>query len=111
MKRNYWSEDEDNILRQHFPSRGLAGCWELIPTRTAGAMSIRASKLGLSSSARIHNNGSEQYKERIGFLSSRPRHIRGEAFSDEWFRSCNVAFVASMREHHPERERANSEDI
>lgn len=35
----------------------------------------------------------------------RPEHCRKFAqFSDEWFDACGAAFLAAMREHHPEKE-------
>ena len=114
MKRQPWAEDEDAILYAHYAELGLRGCAELIPNRSAGAISIRASLLGLSSFLTKHNRGgrrkrgygSDSYKEFVNMLRSRPLHVKGTAFSDDWFESCNAAFITAMREHYPEREKA-----
>ena len=41
-----WSEAEDNLLRQHYPSMGKA-CYKLIPGRTEAATYSKAFKLSI----------------------------------------------------------------
>jgi hypothetical protein len=109
-----WTEDEDAILIENYPELGLRVCAELIPGRSRGAVSIRASILGLKSPLTDHShggrrkggNGSEAYKEATVFcLALRPKFLNGlSAFSDEANKASNDAFVAAMREHHPHLE-------
>lgn len=36
------------------------------------------------------------FTNRIGDVALRPRHVRGEVGSDEWFESCDVAFQCAI---------------
>jgi hypothetical protein len=108
-----WTEAEDAILLENYSVIGLRATGRLIPWRTKGAVSIRASNLGLRSPLTDHRNGgrkggygSESYKESMAVcLELRPRFLHGlTAFSDEANMASNDAFVAAMREHHPHLE-------
>lgn len=46
-KEDGWSDEEDAILREHFPSIGAPGVAKLLPHRTPMAIRTRASKKGI----------------------------------------------------------------
>ncbi len=54
----YWTEEEDQILRDHYPSKGFAYCADKLPNRTKSAIYGRADALG------IKRNGQQQRKSR-----------------------------------------------
>jgi hypothetical protein len=45
--KRYWTEAEDAVVRQHYPTGGAAACLPGLPNRGIGAVYQRAGKLGL----------------------------------------------------------------
>jgi hypothetical protein len=99
-----WTPAEDQILRADYSRLGLAGC--PISGRSRGAVQQRASELGLASS--LNRAAEREYDHACNELKAiRPGHLAGtnvRPFTDEWFASCNSAFVDRMRAVHPEKE-------
>jgi hypothetical protein len=54
----YWTEDENDILREHYSSKGLAYCASKLPARGKSSIYGQANKLGLK------RNGMQQKKSR-----------------------------------------------
>lgn len=54
----FWTEEEDQILRDHYPSKGFAYCANLLPNRTKSSIYAQAHNLGLK------RNGQQQRKSR-----------------------------------------------
>jgi len=48
MEHRRWTEDEDNLIREHYLEMGIA-CWRLIPDRMPHQVQRRASTLGVKS--------------------------------------------------------------
>jgi hypothetical protein len=43
-RHNGWSEEEDALLREHYPFVGAPGCTKLLPHRSALAIRVRATR-------------------------------------------------------------------
>lgn len=42
-----WSDEENEIIRKHYPDRGYRNMNDLLPDRTHAAIQLQASKLGV----------------------------------------------------------------
>lgn len=47
MGQGAWTEEDDAVLADCYPSKGAAGCKEFLPNRSRSAIQNRASRLGL----------------------------------------------------------------
>src|SRR4051812_6305208 len=56
----YWTEEENQILRDHYADKGFAYCASKLPNRTKSGIYAQANKLGLK------RNGQQQRKSRSG---------------------------------------------
>lgn len=45
--QNFWSEEEDAILRSTYPTNGMEACMKLLPNRTKNAIQTRLRNIGV----------------------------------------------------------------
>lgn len=96
--RHAWTAAEDALLREHYPTMGVR-VRALMPTRTGGSISSRASVLGLRVRCEVHARNGMMSPAAVAARSLRPLKpkITGEPFSREWYVSQDRAFCAAMQ--------------
>lgn len=65
----YWTPQEDEIMRQHYPTSSNAEIEALLPGRRLHGIKIRASRLGLLKALPYHEMGMPLTESVIGHLS------------------------------------------
>lgn len=69
MKYSYWSLEEDEIIINNYPKGGAINCKALLPSRTIGAITMRANKLGVKKSSGISREKKPKVKDNLSYLS------------------------------------------
>ncbi len=92
----FWTPEEDQILRTHYPSMGVR-VMQFLPRRTRGSTSRRASELGLRRRG-VSDALRRSVQAAYSHNDLKPKGLNTcEAFSREWYERQNRAFCFAMR--------------
>jgi hypothetical protein len=68
VKRKYWTEEENEVIREHFKYGGSKAVQEILPHRAITAIQKQAQKLGVKQGYKFFDISKD------GYIVLRPRH-------------------------------------
>ncbi len=104
-KYSYWTEDEDKIIREYYPQGGASNCKDKIKHRTTGAITARASRLGIKRVSSLvkdkldkvsdHDSYLQKLKEKEIQYIPLTQYINSQTNIDHSCHICNFIWKAS----------------